>query len=305
MMSRPPETRSAVQEALARSAYERDEVRIQNWSASGHDWLVTTHRGVFAVAPDRVTPLIHGWFFGICRHGGHLYAFENCAHRNRELKLGRIFRFEFSHDELSAARIIVKGLHASCHQIAVIDDLLHVVDTANQAILRFTLDGEPVDVQRPFPVAPPTDQSAAYLHINTIAQVGGRIGLVLHNGTALPEKCSEVAWFDDRWRLEERYPLPGRGCHDIVEDNSGRLWHSLSLEGEILRSDGMRVAITPDKMTRGIALAEDRIAVGASTFGPRHLRGTLNGSVVVLDKETLVRCHELELPAAPADIIAL
>lgn len=297
------ESQSAVREALAHVAYERDEVRIENRSTAGCDWLVTTHRGVFAVAQGRVKPMIHGWFFGICRHDGHLYVFENCAHRNRGLNLGRILKFEFSEGELGPARVIVKGLHASCHQIAIIGDWLHVVDTANQAIRRYTRDGKLVDVQRPFPLAPSSDRSGAYLHLNTIALVGDRIGLVLHNGAAVPEKSSEVAWFDADWHLEERHPLPGRGCHDIVEDGFGRLWHSLSLEGAVYRSDGLHAAITPDKMTRGIALTGGQIAVGVSTFGPRHLRGTLNGSVVVLDERTLARSYEMMLPAAPADII--
>lgn len=295
----------AVREALARAAYAQRSVRIAEPGLAGWDWLAATHRGLFVVAPDRFGLAVHGWFFGLCLHEAALYAFENCGHRVRDSDHGRIVRFDIADRTLRNPRVLVEGLHNNCHQLAVIDGLLCLVDTANQAIRRYTLEGEAVDVRRPFPVARPTDRSGAYLHVNSIARIGARIGLVLHNGKALPLKPSEIAWLDADWQVVERYPLPGHQCHDIVADDAGRLWHTLSQEGVAWRSDGRRVALTDDKMTRGIALAGDTIAVGISTFGPRHVRGTLNGSVVLLDRATLARRSEIALPAAPADLIAL
>jgi hypothetical protein len=298
-------SRTAIRETLGRIAYEQDQVRLATTDVGGFDWLVASHRGIYAAAENGVEPVLHGWFFGLCRHDGHLFVFENCGHRDRESNRGRVVSLAFDGRMLSAPRIMVRGLHTNCHQIRVIDGLLCVVDTANQAIRRYTLEGVPVDVRRPFPIAPPTDRSGAYLHINSIAKVAGRIGLVLHNGAALPEVPSQVAWLDDQWRINERYTLPGHHCHDILEDERGRLWHSLSREGDVMRTDGVRINITSKRMTRGIALRADTIAVGTSTFGPRHLRGTLNGSVAVLDRNNLMPIHEIEMPAAPTDIIPL
>jgi len=294
-----------IREALARAAYDRDEVRVVDPELAGWDWLATTHRGLFAVANDGIQLVLRGWFFGICRHGDHLFVFENCGHRDQGSDRSRIVRFDIAGTTLTAPRILITGLHNNCHQVAAIDELLCVVDTANQAIRRYTFDGEPVDVQRPFPVAPPSDRTGAYLHINTIARVGGRIGLVLHNGKASPEKNSEIAWLDDNWSVIDRQSLPGHHCHDLVEDEEGRLWHSLSREGDIIRSDGTVIRITDDKMVRGIALRPATMAVGISTFGPRHLRGTLNGNVVVLDRSDFRLLHDIKMPAAPADIIAI
>jgi hypothetical protein len=296
---------SEIRQALARLAYDRDDVRIVDPDLAGWDWLATTHRGVFAVANDRIKLVLRGWFFGICRHGDRLYAFENCGHRDLGSNTGRVVRLDITGTTLTGPRVLVTGLHNNCHQVVVIDETLCVVDTANQAIRRYTLDGEVVDVQRPFPAAPLTDETGAYLHINTIAKVGERIGLLLHNGKALPLKNSEIAWLDEDWAVIEREFLPGHSCHDIVEDEDGRLWHSLSRDGDIMRSDGTVIHITDDKMTRGIALKPETMAVGLSTFGPRHLRGTLNGNVVVLDRSDFRRLHDIEMPAAPADIIAI
>jgi hypothetical protein len=297
--------RTAIREALGRIAYDQDHVRLAKAAIAGFDWLVASHRGIYAVRNDSVEPVVHGWFFGLCRTDGHLFVFENCGHRDRESYRGRIVRFAFDGRTLSAPRIIVRGLHTNCHQVRVIDGLLCVVDTANQAIRRYTPDGEPVDVRRPFPIAPPTDRSGIYLHVNSIAKVAGRVGLILHNGAALPEQPSEIAWLDESWQVEERQALPGHHCHDIVEDECGRLWHSLSREGDVMRSDGVRISITSERMTRGIALRADAIAIGTSTFGPRHLRGALNGSVVVLDRDTMAPRYAMDMPAAPTDIIPL
>lgn len=301
--------RTALREALAEATYKNGTIRIADPDLSGADWLVATHRGIFAVAGDRIDLVIHGWFFGICHAGSQLFLFENCGHRNAGSDMGRIIRVDLDGKHLGDARVIVTGLHNNCHQVSVIDGLLCVVDTGNQVIRRYSLTGEPVDVQQPFPIAPPTDASGAYLHVNTIAKVGakagGRIGLVLHNGKAVPPKNSEIAWLDADWHVAERHSLPGQCCHDIVEDEAGRLWHSLSIAGDVLRSDGVRVHITDDQMTRGIALGRDKIAIGTSTFGPRHLRGTLNGRLVLLDRTTLEQLQRIELPAAPTDLIAI
>lgn len=296
---------SAIREALARVAYAQDAVRIAERDLSGCDWLVATHRGILAVGPDRVVLAIYGWFFGICRYDNHLLAFENSGHRDSGAEMGRIIQVELTGRKLGAARVLIDGLHNNCHQINIVDGLLCVVDTANQAIRRFTVDGLAVDVRRPFPVAPPTDTSGAYLHINTIAKVGDLIGLMLHNGKAIPTRHSEVAWLDMEWNVRERRPIPGHHCHDIVEDEAGRLWHSLSLEGEVLRSDGMRVRVTDTMMTRGIALGGGLLAIGTSTFGPRHLRGTLNGGLAILDSRNLVTLHHIPLPGAPTDVISI
>jgi hypothetical protein len=295
----------AIREALARLAYDQHVVRLVDPDLDGWDWLATSHRGVFAIASGRIKLVVRGWFFGVCHHGNHLFLFENCGHRDYHSNLGRIIRLDLRGKTLSAPKVIATGLHNNCHQLAVIDDLLCLVDTGNQAIRRYTFEGDAVDVHCPLPVAPHTDHSGTYAHINTIAKIGGRIGLVLHNGKVLPTKTSEIVWLDDDWKMVERYALPGHHCHDIVEDELGRLWHSLSAEGDILRSDGTRIAITPDKMTRGIALKPEVMAVGISTFGPRHLRGTLNGSLALLRRSDLSKIEEIDLPAAPADVIAL
>jgi hypothetical protein len=296
--------RRAIKMALARDTYARGVVRIAQPDLTGYAWLVASHRGVFAVAEDRVCTALHGWFFGICRHEDSFYLFENCGLRDRDSGLGRIVRIDLIEGRLANPAVLVIGLHANCHQVRVIDGLLCVVDTANQAILRYTLAGEPVDVKHPFPVAPLTDRTGAYLHLNAVAKIGGRIAVMRHNGKALPEKASEIAWLDADWKPVSLQPLDGRWCHDIVEDEHGAIWNCGSKAGEILVSDGRKVAVAGDMLTRGLAISADRIVVGKSTFGSRKERDSLLGAVVIMDR-AFNRIADLELGGPPTDIALL
>ena len=298
------ETRRAIRTALVRDSYHNDRIRIVDPDIQGFDWLVATHKGLFAVTLGHAKLVAHGWFFGLCRHGRDLYIFENCALRDRTLALGRLMKMTMAAGALSEPVVLAKGLDANCHQIEVIDGLLCVVDTANQAILRFTLEGSLLDIKTPFPVTPATDRSGDHLHINSIAQIGDRIAIMLHNGKAIPEKCSALAWLDADWNLQQRMPLDGRHCHDIVEDETGAVWHSASMTGELMSSDGRRVKIDSDRMTRGLAMSADSVIVGVSSFGPRKNRDTLCGAVVILDR-AFNRLGEIELGGPPADIVAI
>lgn len=288
---------SQLRAALAMDRYRRDAVDVAHADLRGYDWLVTSSKGVFAVNGDGFTTALFGWYFGICRYGDWLFLFENCGHRQRERPRGRLVRLALRDGRLSDPVVIARGLDCRCHQITVIDGLLHVLDTANQAILRFDLDGRPVDVLHPFD---PTD----YHHINAIAQIDGRIGVMLHNGRHEPPRNSAIAWFGTDWLPIERQALMDSGCHDIVADDQGRLWYAASMAGEIVASDGQRVLVSSDLMTRGIAFGPQRVIVGLSIFGPRERRDALRGAVALYDRE-LQRVADIELPGAPAAIIAL
>jgi hypothetical protein len=294
----------AIRMALAFDSYQRGTVRIALSDLSGYDWLVASNRYVYAVSPTTCTKAIHGSFFGIHIHHHFLYLFENCGLRDRESCLGRIVRISIQDHQLRDPKILVTGLHGNCHQIAIIDGLLCVVDTANQQILRYTLDGEPVDVKRPFPVTHSNDTTGTYLHMNTITKVGDRIGIILHNGKAIPEKRSELAWLKSDWQLEERSLIEGHQCHDIVEDEHGVLWHSASLSGEIMASDGRRHKLSETLMTRGISFNSNHAIVGLSSFGPRQMRDFLGGGLIILDRAFNVQ-NEFRLRGSPTDIVSI
>jgi hypothetical protein len=76
-----------------------------------------------------------------------------------------------------------------------------------------------------------------------------------------------------------------------------------SLAGEIINSVGLRQKVT-ERMTRGLAITQESVIVGASDFGARHVRDRLAGSLLYLDRQLTIQA-EVQLPAAPTDIVLL
>lgn len=298
------DARRSIRMALARDAYNRNLIRIADSDVSGFDWLVATHRGVYAVSDGNIRTTINGWFFGICRHEDRFYLFENCGLRDRASELGRIIRIDLANGQLVNPVVLITGLDANCHQVRIIDGRLCVVDTANQAILRYTLAGHLVDVKHPFAVAPSTDRTGVYLHLNGLAKIGSRIAIMRNNSKVSPEKQSELAWLDSNWSPVAIDPLAGHWCHDIVEDESGNIWHCGSKAGDILISDGRKIHVTDDLLTRGLQVSKNRIIVGASEFGERRTRDGLPGTVIIFDR-AFNKLSELQLNGPPTDIAPL
>jgi hypothetical protein len=298
------DVRHAIRSILARKSYEDGHVRIVKSDLRPFNWLVTTNQGLFAVSVDDVALVAHGWFFGLHREGEHIYIFENCGMRYRAANMGRIIRFRWTDGHLNDPEVLVAGLHGNAHQLKIIDGLLCLVDTANQRILRYTLGGELVDIKTPFPPVSDLDTSGAYVHMNSLAPVRGRIAVLLQNGKTLPRKKSVLVWLNAEWGVDERFTLDGYKCHDIVLDGHGRLWHSASESGEVISDDGQRLKISDSLMTRAIAFSGDHMLVGLSSFGPREIRDSLAGAVVILDSQkNEIRRHPL--PAGPTDVIEL
>ena len=298
------DVRRAIRVSLARESYAQGTVRIASSDLRDYWWLVTTHRGLFAVSPGGIELVSHGWYFGIVRHENHIYLYENCGLRDRTANMGRIVQLDWDGGQLSNPRVLVTGLHGNGHQLKVIGGLLCLVDTANQRVQRFTLGGKPVDSKSPLQVAPPTDTSGAYHHINSLVEVDGRIALLLHNGKAPTPRKSELVWLDRDWNLTNRQVIDGCMCHDIVADEQGTLWHSASASGEVINDKGRRINLSDSLMTRALAFCQGHLLVGLSSFGVRQIRDGLAGEVAVLDPEGKEMAR-FDVPAGPADVVAL
>jgi hypothetical protein len=301
----PPELFSAdnLRLALARQAYESGRFRIGHNDLRGFDCLVATRQGLFACNRSKTQLIACGLFFGMAIHRGFLYLFEACDRPRHPTRLGRIARLRLRDYRLSDPAILVTGLDNGCHQIAIIEDALCVLDTYSQNILRFALRGEALDARAPFPIAPTDDTSGAYVHMNSIHPIAGRIGILLHNGAAQPRKPSELALLDMDWRVLERRALPGYGCHDILRRADGALLHCGSLDGELICPGARRIKVS-DGMTRGLAMNGASIMIGAMPLLERASRDAAMGSVVYLD-HAFHKQAEINIPGMPTVILAL
>ncbi len=281
----------------------------------GWDWLVATHRGLYAVRLGAAKLVAHGWFFGLREHGEAFYLFENCALRDRTALLGRVVRLDRSDRQITGHQVLAKGLHPNCHQLAIIGEVLCVAryrkpdHTAVPVGRHGSACAGPV---RDLPWSAAT--SGAYHHINAIAEIDGRIAIMLHNGKLVPERNSEIAWFDRDWQPTGRTALDGRMCHDLVCDSAGMLWYCASFDGSIATLAGPKIPLVKDYMTRGLAFAGGgaaaggataaHCAVGYSAFGPRQVRDGLKGGVILCD-HAFAQIGKIELGGPPAEIIAI
>lgn len=297
-------TEKAIRMAMARDDYVRDRIALIDGNLTGFRWLVASNNGLFAADLAGHKRIMHGWFFGLARSAEHLFLFQNCGMWNRGEPLGRILRIGIQDVTLGGAEVVIKALDPQCHQIRLIDEVLCVVDTANQCIRRYSVDGEPIDTIAPFPNLSGPDTPGHYRHINSIARVGDGIAIMCHNCGSDTSRKSAVAWLDSEWTLVREEEIDGHDCHDIAIDHDGSVWHSASKEGAIVSNVGHRIEIASGRMTRGLVLSPDAIAVGSIVVAPRSQRRQSGGEIVIVDRRSGQRTH-VRLPASPCDIIAI
>lgn len=297
--TRPLAHRRVLGEALARRAYGESQVRLASRDLSGCDHLVSTRRGLFAVARNGHRLIAHGQFFGLTVEGNTLFAFEACDRPSAPSRLGRIVRLHRVGDEIVAADVFVEGLDNGCHQIDLIGDTLFVADTYRQNIVAIDQDGTAHEYQ-PIPLAGARDWADGYVHLNSLVASGEYRLALLHNGAGHTGLCSEVAILDASWRLIERRPLAGSGCHGLAVLEDGTLLSCGSFAGELIGSDGLRVKVT-ELMTRGLSVGREEIVVGGSAFAERDVRDTSTGEVLFLDRSYRL-LGTLAMPAPPTEI---
>lgn len=278
--------------ALALQAYRANTVRLITPDLSGCSHLVATRHGLFATDGEQLRPIAHGFFYGLTVRDDAIFASEACDLPRSPTARGRIVRFRRAADRIVATDIVATGLDNGCHQIDIVDDRLCVVDTYNQRVLRYPLDGmrngaQP-EILYPLP-GPPTGRAnerewaVGYAHANSLIAHGDDILLMLHNGADKTHRASEIARLDRDWRLIERIPLDGLGCHSFAVLEHGAVLSCGSFAGELIATDGLKVRVC-DMMTRGLSVDSDRIVVGGSAFADRDTRDAAMGAVFFLDR---------------------
>lgn len=293
-----------IRRSLSRQAYRDNAIRIVDDNLEGLECLVTTRQGLFGVSTSGYRLIAYGRYFGITEHAGHIYAFDACDSTHNSSFMGRIVRFSLNDNRLLDPIVVTRGLDNGCHQITVINDNLLVVDTYRQLIHKFNLDGDWVDSFMPLPrLAPGARQMPEYAHMNSINRIGDRIFLLLHNGTTVPPKQSEVLVFDMQWRLLDRYTIDGKSCHDIIALEDGTLLHCGTKAAELIGSNGLKVKIS-ENMTRGLAFNSRLVMVGTSALAQRAERDFTDGGVTFLDRR-YEKHSEVRLPGATMCILAL
>lgn len=213
--------------------------------------------------------------------------------------MGRIIRLSVQDGRIVDAAVLVSGLDNGCHQIDLIGDTLVVVDTYRQRIMEIAPDATVTEFA-PLPFERQRRDAAAYVHFNSVLACGDQRLLLLHNGGGEPHRASEIALVNSAWTVLERRPMEGTGCHNLALLEEGSVLSCGSMEGCLISSAGLRMKVSP-LMTRGLAVGDDTIAVGGSTFSQRDHRDSEPGVLHMLDRG-YQPLASLPLPAPPTEI---
>lgn len=285
--------------ALARRAYAAGQIRLVTRDLSGCDYIVSTRRGLLAAGAAGWRRVAHGQYFGLTLDGNDILAFEACDRPRFPTRMGRIVRLCVQDARIVDTAVFVDGLDNGCHQIDLIGDTLIVVDTYRQRILEIAPDAKTKEFQ-PFPFIRERPGTADYVHFNSVLGSGDRRLLVLHNDYNRTGRTSEIALLDASWNVVERRAMAGTGCHNLALLEDGSILSCGSLEGTLINSAGMQAKVS-NLMTRGLAVGQDVIAVGGSTFSEREDRDSEPGVLHLLDRKFRL-LSSLPLPSPPTEI---
>jgi hypothetical protein len=242
--------------------------------------VATSHQGLLLVADGTVERVGGGCsYYGLSAWQGTWLAFERLG------RWGRIVRF----DGRWAAATVAWGLSAGIHQLAVSSDEAVVTDTYNNRLLVLgDLGGAPrhraqVDgVHHPAGRLAQGRRSPNYAHFNSVRRHGDVWYVVAHNESARTGRSSELYTLDERFDTKDIRPLAHTCCHNFVE-HRGVERYCGSGEG-VLVADDVEV-LRVDAFTRGLAVSDDLILLGASPHLARTERGSGIGHVYVLDTD--------------------
>lgn len=268
-------------------------------SLKGYSHFVASRQGLYVVNEDAWQCLVDGQFFGLSLRDQFLYAFAGDTPRF-PTRQGRIIRFPLDGERLGIGETVAKGLDNGCHQIDFINGRLQVVDTYQQQIIDFAADFSCYEIHHPMPQASNDGWAGGYVHCNSLLGLKDFRLLLLHNGGLKTRRPSRLLVCDNEWKPLRQTLLPGLGCHNLVLLEDGSLLSCGSLAGALIDMQGIRIKVD-DCMTRGLAVDETGLVVGASHFAVRKKRQFVSGRVHFFNRDGTRRAC-LELPAAPKEI---
>ncbi len=297
----PDPERARLGKAFA--SFDTDAIDLVSTSLAGATHLVSSRKGVYAVNEQQWTHILSGFCFGLTLRGNEIFVFEACDQPRSPLRRGRIVRLFREGDRIVSAEVIARGLDNGCHQVDFLRNRLHVVDTYNQRLIRFSSGMTASEELLPLPIPPEgrwSNTDPRYVHANSLLAVGNTNLLLLHNTSEHTGRLSEVALYDEAWNPAGRWSLEGKSCHGLALLEDGTLLTCDSIAGDLISAQGLRVHISPH-FTRGLSIGNDQIVVGTSPRATREQRLASEGTVTFLDRDFRQQAV-LSLPGAPTEI---
>lgn len=231
------------------------------------DFLIGTTRGAYLVSGGKAERLLPHYVYGITQKDEQRWIF---AQTHPYFDFARLVEVNI---ETGDAKTLVPYMGKRAHQIDIIDHKIYVTDTYRNAVLRFDLDGKHIDTHHPFgDIAAKGRESENYRHMNSVYSAGKEIYVFCHNETRKTGNKSEIATFDMNMGFLRSQKQSATNGHNVIKTNRGFLYCD-SLGDNSLNCDDQILVKTKQNLTRGLAINEKNLLLGASVITSRENRG--------------------------------
>lgn len=217
-----------------------------------------------------------------------------------DIKKGGAYVVSFTLDKANNVMNFKRPLHLlrNVHQIDFIDDFLYVTNARENNILVYSDDvflsgksnSQDSFVKKIEPEGPLSKSKKHrylrpdYRHFNSIFRRGKELFIIAHNVTVKTGRKSQVYVYDAQTHKKNRIvDTTCESAHNIyVDDNKMLLCNSI--KGELFDLKSNKAVFSCDYFTRGLAIGEDYILVGGSTFSKDRSGRYKSSNVYILDK---------------------
>jgi hypothetical protein len=132
------------------------------------------------------------------------------------------------------------------------------------------------------------------LHPNSVRYVGGELHVVVYK----QQQSSLLKFSYPAMKLLKTVPV--NVLTHCTWEMHGEHWHCASSDNKIVSHSGKSIAL--DGWSRGVALSDDLLVVGAGRYGKREDRKKLSSSLWVFDAKTLEKVREVPFQGSIRDV---
>lgn len=230
--------------------------------------------------------------YGISYRDNKWYVY--CDHTDSGDHVGSIVSMYINNDGAHDIKNYITNIGAMIHQIDFIGDFLYIPDPHRNAITKYDtrlvddnytpkekiLNGEIVDLPKAL------SGDANYCHFNSIFGYDNKIFVLAQNLTNVSDKKSEIYVLNQELDVLDIMKLDASCAHNIYKDKDKLIvCDSLNYKVCDYQSNDAVLFESDGKFTRGLAIGEDYILVGGSTYSvDRKYRNDKDSIVYILDK---------------------
>jgi len=261
-----------------------DNVKINN---SGIDLIIgTSDRGLLLLENGILYQIVNAkGVYGITFKNERWYFFHKTKYHGRICSVN-LKTMDF--------KVHLYGLSIGIHQIDFVDDILFVVDTYKNRILKFSnIDNRlnsywRTDVEKFYPNGKLKKgrDSSNYNHFNSILYKDDFFYLMAHNETYKTKRKSEIYKLDKKFNVVSSEVINASNAHNICFDDKYMYFcDSIGKALSAQKDSGENKRVDLEGFTRGVAINRSTIVCGSSKFEiERAKRNESTSTIYFLDK---------------------